>query len=382
MWRWIALLSLAGCAQAQIVVPDELVATMRTLRGQAGKRVESRDAYELLTVAKHELRARIEAQLSTFHADGDAAVLAHDLNEALKGLMCTWGDSCPQGTWIGYLARVRLQRLGLDLVVETSLGIQCGFDDSAYLFSWRDGKWALRWESEQNDYSAERYKPQNLSTVQVGGSDGGDGQLVLTLGTQPWCSSNWRGIYARVWRLRAGVAPQLILDESDYGFAEGELVGSVGVGTILMEYSVGTLDKGVLIRRTSRAFRVQGDRVERVAPLALSPRDFLDEWLTRDWKVAAGWSGQELAGVHRRFHSDSPNGEFVGDTMHCAKNPDLWQVGVDMDEKQRKLQRIYFLVRWRPPYRFEMVKAGTRPFAGCTTPDPEADAPHTLFPGR
>jgi len=382
MWRWIALLSLAGCAQAQMVVPDDLVTTMHTLRTQAGKREESRDAYELLTTAKHQLRDWIEVQLSKFDATGDAAVLAHDLNEALRGLMCSFGDlpgapACPEDNWLGYLARVRLERVGLELIVETSIGIQCGFDDSAYLFSWPDGKWVRRWESEQNDYSTEKYKPQNLSAVRVGGSDGGDGQLLLTVGTQPWCSSNWRGIYVRVWRLRAGIAPQLILNESDYGFVADEVEGSVGPGAALVEYSVISLDKGVLIRRTPRAFQIRGDRVERVAPFALSPRGFVDEWVARDWKEAAGWSGRTLVTLHRELHSDSPNGEFVGDTLHCPKAPDLWQVGVDMGG-----QRIYFLVRWKPPYRFEMVDAGTRAFAGCTEKDPEADAPRTLFPSR
>ena len=360
-----------------MVVPDELVTTMHTLRAQAGKREESRDAYELLTTAKHQLRDWIGQQLSHLDANGDAAVLEHDLNEALKGLMCSSGNSCPQDTWLGYVEQVRLKRLGLDLVVETSLGIQCGFDDSAYLFSWRDGKWARRWESEQNDYSTEKYKPQNLSAVRVGGSDGGDGQLLLTLGTQPWCSSNWRGIYVRLWRLRTGIAPQLILDDSDYGFVADEVEGSVGQGTALVEYSVISLDKGVLIRRTPRAFQISGDRVERVAPFALSPRGFVDEWIARDWKEAAGWSGRTLATVHRELHSDSPNGEFVRDTLHCAKTPDLWQVGVDMGG-----ERIYFLVRWKPPYRFQMVGAGPRASPGCTEKDPEADAPRTFFPPR
>ena len=42
---------------------------------------------------------------------------------------------------------------------------------------------------------------------------------------------------------------------------------------------------------------------------------------------------------------------------------------------------VYFIVRWRPPYVFSMVKVSAAPTPGCTEKDPGADdEPRTLFP--
>ncbi len=61
--------------------------------------------------------------------------------------------------------------------------------------------------------------------------------------------------------------------------------------------------------------------------------------------------------------------------MHCPKSPDLWQVGVSQDDEPNK----YFIVRWRPPYRFTMVETRDNPRPECTEEDPEADERKTLF---
>jgi hypothetical protein len=67
-------------------------------------------------------------------------------------------------------------------------------------------------------------------------------------------------------------------------------------------------------------------------------------------------------------------------TMHCPGQPDLWQVKVV--GLIGATSPTYFVVRWRPPYRFSMVDVRSTPWAMCTKPDPEADEPRTLFPGR
>ena len=42
-------------------------------------------------------------------------------------------------------------------------------------------------------------------------------------------------------------------------------------------------------------------------------------------------------------------------------------------------RKVYFLVRWRPPYRFTMVSVSDRPSPDCTEKDPEADEARSLF---
>ena len=66
------------------------------------------------------------------------------------------------------------------------------------------------------------------------------------------------------------------------------------------------------------------------------PRDFVDEWLTRDWREAAFWSESANRGSirnwHTKLHKGYVSGEFIYPAMHCPKTPDLWQVGVDFSD--------------------------------------------------
>ena len=366
------------------------------MREQRLEHLESRDATPQLTVAKHQLRDWIESKLAGLGERGDEAALVRELNAALskEKLLCFFSTAgsplCPDESWVGFLNEIRGRREGNNLIIETAVGIQCGFDESAYIYEWTDGHWQRRWESEQNDYAKDRYKPQYLSAVHISLPDAKKSQMVLTLGRESWCASNWHDVYYRLWRVGPqDESPKLLLEGSDeWAFVEHPIQGTVEPDDALIEYSTMSVDKGVLLRQTVHHYRIDGDKVERTAPQALSPRDFADEWLSRPWSSSVSWSEPAarapLQQWHRRLHSDSPNGEFEDPSLHCPKNPDLWQVGIDLDPASGKGKRVatYFLVRWRPPYRFSLVNISNRPFLGCTEKDPDADASRTLFPGQ
>jgi hypothetical protein len=139
---------------------------------------------------------------------------------------------------------------------------------------------------------------------------------------------------------------------------------------VLIEFTEGSIDAGIHNREAIRHYLIDGDKVRRVDPVALGPRDFVDEWLTRPWKESATWSASPaLEQWHRKFHAGSVGGEFTDATRHC-QTPDLWQVASG---------GTYFLIRWTPPFRFTMIKISNRPWPLCTQPDREADAWRTLF---
>lgn len=66
--------------------------------------------------------------------------------------------------------------------------------------------------------------------------------------------------------------------------------GSVALNDVLVEFTVGSIDGGVHSRQAIRHYSIDQDQVQRIDPLALNPRDFVDEWLTHDWRAAAFWS--------------------------------------------------------------------------------------------
>jgi len=165
--------------------------------------------------------------------------------------------------------------------------------------------------------------------------------------------------------------------------------GGIDEHSILVEFTVRSIDAAVHHREAVRQYELNGDRFVRVGPFALSPRDFVDEWLTHRWDETAAWSdaaGRDaLAKWHTRLHRDFVAGDFIDPTMHC-ESPDLWQVGVDLSELSKpsvgNIGETWFLVRWEPPYRFTMVSVSDRPSPACQQDDGPADEERSLFPER
>jgi hypothetical protein len=197
-------------------------------------------------------------------------------------------------------------------------------------------------------------------------------------------------IYYRAFRLGGDpLARPLVSGEEIANIGNDQPIrGSVTPDDVLIQYDGQSLDSGILVRPHVRHYRIDGPQAKRIDPLALRPRDFVDEWLTHEWKEAAFWS--ELANRvgmlawHKKLHHDNISGNFIYPTMHCPATPDLWQVGVDFSDPPTPVgapsKEVYFTVRWRPPYNFSMLQVSDTPSATCTQEDREADdSPQTLF---
>jgi hypothetical protein len=298
---------------------------------------------------------------------------------------------------LGSIGDVQLSNEEGLLVITTAVGILCGYDESAYAYKRISDRWQRIWESEQNDYSPKKYAPQHIVAVHVGQSwDGGHKfgpTFFMTLGNEPWCSSNWHAVYYRVWRVNSS-GPKLLIDGSDFAFlrtwtymvgslsAQDTILNKSAPVDVMIEFTERSIDGGVHSREAIRHFQIEGDKVRRVDPVALSPRDFVDEWLTQPWDESMRWSvSPDLHQWHRKLHSDFVAGEFSYPTMHCH-TPDLWQVAVTPSNAKKDFQPepdVYFLIRWAPPYHFTMVDISNKGWPRCTQKDPEADAWRTLF---
>ena len=369
--------------------------------------LETRGATAEFTAIKHRLRDWIESRLTQFQWTDDAGVFAARLNTEIRqaGLTCDWSPKpgeahCPDGGALGFVGMVKLDYRSGFLTVQTSLGIQCGYDDSAYVYESKGAGWARRWQSEQDRYTGKEYLPQLMEGVYVSPPhfaysnalhkfvDAGD-HLILTLGRMPWCSSAWQPVYYRLWQITAGSpAPRLLLDKSEHAFLDREppIVGSVGPADALIEFTVGSIDVGVHNREAIRHYVIEDGTARQIDPAVLSPRDFVDEWLRGPWEESSQLTG--LPGIERWRAAHEQLGELAWEfgepTHHCPDTPDLWQVALatpPSGEPNDNPRRAWFLVRWRPPYHFTMIRVSAAPSPACTEPDQEADEHRVLFPG-
>jgi len=384
----LVAMALAGVAAAQDAQLAALHATLVELRSQAPD-PETMGASEKLTVVKHQLRDWIEGQLAGLEDEEDTKAFEVHMNQALEVVGA--GGSSDDQNLLGSIGEVRFSSEGGLLVVITGVGIICQYDESAYAYKRVEGRWQRVWEEEQNDYRKDQYSPQIIDAVHVwqGWENGHKDGLpfVMTLSNFWGCASTWHDVTYQVWRVDPG-RPKLLVNGTDYAHLgdRGFIVGSIGqrygekAVDVLVEFEGGSIDTLILGRESVRHFKIDGDRVTRVDPVALSPRDFVDEWLTRPWEESARWSSSPaLQRWQPNLHADDVFGLF-GETTHCG-TPDLWQVTLTPSSKGNSadLPDRYFLVRWRPPYHFTMVDVSATPWPRCTEKDPDADAWRTLF---
>ena len=384
------LITAASAGDAQLAA---LHSTLVSLRTHTDATLETAGASPELTVAKHQLRDWIETQLRTWNDVAELEAFSNQINEKLKKVDAP--GSGDDENLLGSVGEVRVSSEAGILIITTGVGIVCQNDESAYAYKRVDNRWKRIWESEQNDYSPKKYAPQLITAVHVlqsykdGHEDGP--AYVMMLGHGWGCASWWHPVYYRLWRVDPSGA-KLLIDgfEGAYLRADSFAIGSIVRNRFnenspvdaLIEFTERSVDSDILIREAIRHYLIYGDRVQRVDPVALSPRDFVDEWLTRSWDESAGWSAAPaLKSWHLKLHADWVGGEFTDVTKHC-ETPDLWQVTFAPSNAQKNFEAepaVYFLVRWRPPYHFTMVNISDKHWPLCIQEDPEADEWRTLF---
>jgi hypothetical protein len=171
------------------------------------------------------------------------------------------------------------------------------------------------------------------------------------------------------------------------GWRNPPIVGSLSKDDVLVAYLTPSVDGGFLAREGVYHYRVQKRRAERVAPFALGPRDFVDEWIQTDWLESRKWSDatNRRALLSWRTKGDKAKNylEYIVPTLRCLRGYGLWQVGLRIEAmpgvEKPQADEAWFLVRRQPPYELRIVGVSDQPSAGCTAEDPQADQHGPLF---
>jgi len=269
---------------------------------------------------------------------------------------------------LGYLDDVHLRREQEFLIVQTSAGIWCGYDDSAYIYQWSHSTWKRVWEIEQNIYTEQRYLPQALHAVHISAPGPQNRRLILTLGAKPGCSAAFLPVYYRVFSWTAPRPPKLLLDRAELADQAGlpPIQGEVTPTSGRLEFTAGGTGYG-FGHQATRHFEFRGGKLQQTEPLAPAPRDFVEEWLSAKWPQAAPLAeSPALETWHRKFHREDGQGDFPDPTQQCS--PDLWQVPLKQHDNPAT---TYYLVRWKQPDHFTLAAISDQPHPACPTPPTE-----------
>lgn len=388
MREWAALfmicLLFGGSACGQDDALEQLRTTLNLVKSRAKDAVATQGATPELTTAKHQFRDWVDSYVTALPGGGESD-LDIRLNGKLKkaGLTCAGSaqESAADCDWTalaGHVGEVKIRRRNSLLAVTIGVGIICGFDESIYIYRWTAGKWKRIFDYEQTDYREGRYRPQQVIDVLASPSDKGQPDLVLALGYTPYCTSNWRADYLRIWSIDASAKRQTLVETNPGGFSPWfYLKGSIDRNGALVEAMTSSLDASQLTRTVLHRYAFRGGKAVRTDPIALRPADFADEWLSISWEDAQKWADpanmETLRKWHGKLRQDRFSGEFIRPSRHCEDKPGHWMVGVDSDAGAANSKKVYFLVQWRPPFRFRMAQVSEQSPPGCTETDPDGD---------
>jgi hypothetical protein len=223
--------------------------------------------------------------------------------------------------------------------VDIGFSISCGEDHMLLVYERRRGSWqeVIRWQSGKYNEISGAFG-DFFEYVLVPGGTSGDWALAVAHG-RPWCTSRWSSFALDlVAPGSSGVSQRRLLHREEEYVRDSEVTMHTEPQGFEMRMNTGDLDVDIMTRSTVRRYRVTGDSVRRVQPIALNGRDFVDEWLQSDWTDAARWSdskeSEQLRQNHDAIFNQRNDTEHIvsytyGPVSACSDNPKHFQVELD-----------------------------------------------------
>lgn len=266
------------------------------------------------------------------------------------------------------------------LVVTTELWVPCGSTDpdtGIYVFQGRVRNWKLVLATDADfDVAGER-KDTGMQYLLSPQDGNGNGNWYLAIAeAPPACGPTPSPASLRYKILRPGRSadePCILLDRREplnEKFQPPFRLEAQDDWFAVTRGKERKLDAepGISIAR----YQIIGDKTKRMQPLALTPEDFLDEWVQLDWNEAAHSSSQssELPKWHSMLNAlanDSTEIEFVQACGEPGTADKAWLVGLWIDQKlnpSSKIDRLYIAVIEQHHSLFVDSVKTTRP-SGC-----------------
>jgi hypothetical protein len=323
----------------------------------------------LIEVMKARLGDLLDAYMRCAAEAPDPAAMERDLSSLVPATIVE-GD--PAKNVAGYGQRpsfaVRAASRGARLIgITATFQIECGTDTALFVFARDTAGWkeALRWQSRSYKSIAGAF--WSFDYV-ISPPDETGHWFVVAKNVAPWCSSTWSLIrYAVLRPATHGIRPRLLLDRSAEIWWGSDDAGRLTAGEREFElrFHASSIDLDIPNRFWIRHFRVVGDKVQRTAPVAVSPRDFVDEWIVSSWPMAAGWSSRptnDLAKLHDRLHR-LRYFTFLS-ARRCSDAADRYQLELQHEDDE---PRYFFRVTGGPSFR--MIGVATKAAAACDGED-------------
>jgi hypothetical protein len=343
----------------------------------------SPEAQQKISNIKENLGALADAYMLCAPPTADTQVIQRELSELVKAFKLPDGpmtkDEVPPDLgkygfqlWFD----VRLTQHPKLISVTAVFDIECGSDTVLFVFEPEGGSWreVLRWQSKPYETISDAFWSFDHA---ISPPDSEGRWYVVTKHISPWCSSTWSGIDYDVLRTTVDSSqPKVLLSRSDFMWWGNEDYGKIVAGRdeFDVRFHSASIDVGVHNRVFIRHYSITGDNVKRIQPVAVSPRDFVDEWIISKWEEASRWSAkaslEPLRQAHEMMSQHEKAGGTTGSTLlefrsayRCSNGQHQVEVSVETGPKFQTERSVYFLVAGEG--RYTMTRVSDSPNSGC-----------------
>jgi hypothetical protein len=166
-----------------------------------------------------------------------------------------------------------------------------------------------------------------LRSLAVGKDDNARGRIIASAWVASNCTSNWNG---SVFRIHVAHPQSLenVLDRDVDVFGEDKVGISIHGDIVRFNYTT-RMPNGFTLRPGVATYRVQGNKVVRLAPIAEQFGGFIDEWLWMSDLEATPWSAPAAARMHHdlaaRYRKELFDWERVAE---CPGSPPKREIAV------------------------------------------------------
>ena len=304
--------------------------------------------------------------------------------EIIAELQAAGWKEIPRYKWNAYgeISQIRFDwRTGYDpgiLVVSTQLWVPCGSTDpdtAIYVFQGLARDWKLVLATDA-DFDPTGEREGNGMQYELSPPDANGSWYLAIAQAPPACGPTPTPASLRYAILRPGRCPdepRILLDRREPLNEKFQPPFRLEVQDDWFAVTKGKKRKldaepGVSIAR----YQVIGDETTRMQPLALTPEDFLDEWVQLDWSEAAHSSSQssDLPKWHSTLNAlayDSTEIEFLQPCREQGRADKVWLAGMWIDQTlnpNSQNERLYIVVSERHHAFFVDSVNKTRP-PGC-----------------
>jgi hypothetical protein len=277
------------------------------------------------------------------------------------------------------------------ITVQFSVNIECGSDTMLLVYVLRDGAWKrqLRWQANKLSEVSDAFGDFFLTAFLPGRE--GSWRVVVAHGT-PWFMSRFSSFSINVLAPGTDADSARVLWETERCYSRGDFEPTLKTADNIFELRLNAdamefePDNGYE-RRVIYRYQVTDKGVERVGPIAVHARGFVEEWLSAPWGESRSLTAQEsdtdLEKVHKEFNKPikPDDKQFLsyssGPVLACSA-PGVFQVQINTTLEtivpgkpggdSKPLPSHYFHVR-EGKDGYVMVSAPTKPDPACAGPD-------------